>query len=353
MIALEYSNFVWLALLTVPISWMVPRSFAFDAVALWSAIVVLLLSPPTLIWLGLIAVCVSSLLHDSPDRGRGFMTGLICFFLIGGLIAARSLPTFAWLGGAFFTLRALHVTLDWWMGTLPSPTLRESLRYFFFLPVIPAGPINRLPHFSTQLRRRRWDLPTFATGFERFLLGAIFFFVISGYGMDRVISLAGGPLGVLPPFLEIWALSALSWIDLFFAFAGSTHIALGITLMIGLALEENFNKPWRARNLLDFWTRWHMTLTRWVQDYVYQPIVGLTRKPVIGLLLAMLVIGLWHAFSLYYVLWAFWQSLGIILARLIKGRGPSGRLAFAIGPLGVLAWLSAARPVLDLIGVSQ
>ena len=109
MIALEYSNFVWLALLTVPISWMVPRSFAFDAVALWSAIVVLLLSPPTLIWLGLIAVCVSSLLHDSPDRGRGFMTGLICFFLIGGLIAARSLPTFAWLGGAFFTLRALHV----------------------------------------------------------------------------------------------------------------------------------------------------------------------------------------------------------------------------------------------------
>ena len=75
---------------------------------------------------------------------------------------------------------------------------------------------------------------------------------------------------------------------------------------------------------------------------------------VIGLFFVlMLVIGLWHAFSLYYVLWAFWQSLGIILARLIKGRGPSGRLAFAIGPLGVLAWLSAARPVLDLIGVSQ
>ena len=189
-------------------------------------------------------------------------------------------------------------------------------------------------------------------GFERVLLGLILYYVISGTGMSMMIATAGNHLSALPRFLELWGMSALSWVHLFFAFAGSSHIALGISLMSGLVLEENFNRPWMARNLLDFWTRWHMTLTRWVQDYVYQPVVGLTRKPVIGLLLAMLVIGLWHAFSLYYVLWAVWQSLGIVLSRQLKVRLPDGRFAQIGGPLAVLAWLSAARPALDLIGVT-
>lgn len=192
----------------------------------------------------------------------------------------------------------------------------------------------------------------FGSGFERLLLGLIFFFVVSGTGMREVMANAANHLSALPSFLELWGLSALSWIDLFFAFSGTTHIALGIALMSGLALEENFNRPWKARNLLDFWTRWHMTLTRWVQDYVYQPVVGLTRKPVVGLFLAMLMIGLWHAFSLYYVLWAVWQSLGIVLSRQFDENLPGGQAARLVGPLMVLAWLSAARPVLDLIGVT-
>lgn len=352
MIELQYSSFVCLALITVPISWLMPRGIAFDVVALWTALVLFLLSPASLIWLVLTSVGVPVLMRETGSGARGPMTGLICFLLVGGLVAARSLPTLAWLGGAFFTLRGLHITLDWWMGRLLPPTLRESFRYFFFLPVIAAGPINRMPHFRSQLRRRRWDLSMVSLGFERVLLGLIFYFVISGSWMSIMIATGGNYLSELPRFLELWGLSALSWVHLFFAFAGSSHIALGISLMSGLVLEENFNRPWTARNLLEFWTRWHMTLTRWVQDYVYQPVVGLTRKPVIGLLLAMLVIGLWHAFSLYYVLWAVWQTLGIVLSRRLTGRLPGGRIARFGGPLAVLAWLSAARPALDLIGVT-
>lgn len=351
MIAATYALFVCLSLVTVPVSWLSPKRMAFDAVAVWTALVLVLLSPATFVWLGLISVGLPLLMRVTPDGRRGRMTGLICALLIAALVLARSLPTLAWLGGAFFTLRALHVVLDWWMGRLSAPDLRDSFRYFFFLPVLAAGPINRFPHFQTQLRRRRWDLTEFALGFERILLGLIFLFVISGTVMARVLSGAEPALAAFPRFFAQWGLSVLSWIDLFFAFAGSSHIALGIALMCGLALEENFDKPWRARSLLNFWTRWHMTLTRWVQDYVYQPVVGVTRKPAVGLLLAMLAIGLWHAFSIYYVLWAVWQSLGIFLSRRLAGSMITDRVAPLLGPVFVLGWLSAARPVLDLLGV--
>ena len=78
---------------------------------------------------------------------------------------------------------------------------------------------------------------------------------------------------------------------MFFSFAGLTSLALGLSLMMGLKLEENFNRPWAAKNLIDFWSRWHMTLSNWCRDYVFYPVTAITRLPVVGLLLAMLAMG--------------------------------------------------------------
>lgn len=351
MIPFEYSWVILTALVTVPMSWAVPQAYAFDAVAAWTAAVLALFSPPTALWLAVIATGLPLALRAGESR-RGLITGLICASLLGGLILSRAIPTWAWIGGAFFTLRALHVTLEWWMERMKAPSVRDSLHYLFYLPVVAAGPINRFPHFQHQLRRRRWDWAQICTGMERLLLGLIWFFVLSGFVMARVTSRAETELAALPEFLRLWGLSVLSWIDLFLAFAGSAHIALGIALMSGLQLEENFDRPWAARNLLEFWTRWHMTLTQWVRDYVFQPVMVLTRKPAISLIAAMLAVGLWHAFSIYYVLWAFWQSLGIILTRLAVGGVEHFELPRFLSALWILGWLSAARPVIDLLGVS-
>ncbi len=149
-----------------------------------------------------------------------------------------------------------------------------------------------------------------------------------------VVVLGNGIMGLLssrvpiwgrgwPDFITDWLNSAFGWIQLYFTFAGLTALALGIAVMLGVRLEENFNKPWVARNLVEFWTRWHMTLSLWCKDYVFNPITALSRSPLVGICIAMLAIGIWHESSLYYVLWSFWQALGIVLSRSIPSYFPA------------------------------
>jgi alginate O-acetyltransferase complex protein AlgI len=98
--------------------------------------------------------------------------------------------------------------------------------------------------------------------------------------------------------------------------------------------------------------RWHMTLTRWCRDYVFRPVAALTRSAPAGLVLAILAIGLWHEFSVYYVLWSVWQVLGVALTRVALRWLPVARLPDVVGrvlgPVSVLGWLSLARPVINL-----
>lgn len=341
-----------LGMICVPISWAVPSKYAFDAISIWTLMCLLLLSPASALWLLAIAILLPCALTFG-GRAKGPVTAIASLALIAGLVASRTLPGWAWIGGAFFTLRALHVVLEWWMGRISTLGYRESLHYFLFLPVLPAGPINRLPHFQHQLRRRRWEPEQFLTGAERVLIGLVWLYLIAGKGVAKIDFEVMLATETMAPFWRIWAGSAVSWVELFFVFAGATHVALGISLMMGLKLEENFSKPWAARNLVEFWTRWHMSLTGWVQDYVFRPITALTRQPVIALIAALLVIGLWHEFSLYYILWALWQSLGIVLSRFMlpqmAGISLSNWISAVAGPICVLGWLSAARPVIGLI----
>lgn len=341
-----------LGLACVPIAWLLPRRLAFDGVAAWTLACLLAVSPATALWLLSTAVLVP-VVTGRITGARGLATMLACGAVITAFVAARLSPGWGWIGGAYFTLRALHVILDWWMGRGPAPSLRDSLRYFLFLPVLPAGPVNRLPLFQHQIRRRRWEPAMILSGAERILLGLVFIYLVSNKALAQLDLGLARLLSDMAAFWQVWAGSALGWVELFFVFAGATHLALGTALMMGLTLEENFNAPWRARDLAEFWTRWHMSLTAWVRDYVFRPVTALTRQPVVAVMAAMLVIGLWHAFSLYYVLWSVWQALGIVLSRLLSGyTGPARlprRAAAVLGPLGVLAWLSAARPVIGTL----
>lgn len=351
MINPDLFTLILLALACVPIAWAVPQYFAFDAVSIWTFFCLLLLSPATAFWLLSIAVLLPWALAVGR-HAKGFTASIAGLTLVAALVGSRVTPGWAWIGGAFFTLRGLHIVMEWWMGRILSVGLRESLHYFFFLPVLSAGPINRLPHFQHQMRRRRWEPKQLLTGMERILLGLVWLYLVAGRGIPKLNFEVEQATSGLAPFWSIWASSIISWIELFFVFSGATHVALGISLMLGLELEENFNRPWASRNLIEFWSRWHISLTGWARDYVFRPLTALTRQPIVALIAALLVIGLWHEFSVYYVCWALWQSLGIVLSRLFLQRSASFQLpdwiGSTMGPLFVLAWLSAARPVIGL-----
>jgi D-alanyl-lipoteichoic acid acyltransferase DltB (MBOAT superfamily) len=340
------------SVLCVAVSWLSPPAIRDMAVATITIGTLALLSPQSALWLGVSTVLTPPLMALGDRRGwRGIVVLTWGGLLVLVLLATRIWQLPYWIGGAYFTLRHLHVLLDWWMGRLERPSLRRYVRYQFFLPVIAAGPINRIQHFEHQIQRRRWDQSEFFAGAERALLGAAQVVLLGGVLMNRAQASISWRTSGIPDFLHDWLMSALGWIQLYLSFAGLTSVALGLSLMLGLRLEENFDRPWRARTLVDFWTRWHMTLSYWCRDYVFQPIVAMSRNPLLALSLAMLVLALWHALSAYYLLWAVWQTAGIALTHLATRLGLRfpPRTQWLLGPIAVLGWVSLAHPVITSI----
>ncbi len=351
------------SLLSVAAVWSTPRGTGQSACAVITSAVLVFVAPVSAIWL-IASVAVIPLLMQLGERlgQRGAVVLFCTAGLAGLLLVSREVEGIAGqpvalVGAAYFTLRHAHVLMEWWMGRIPIPAIGAYARYHLFLPVLMVGPIHRLPHFERQCARRRWSAEEFFSGAERALFGLALAVVVGGYLHARLVDVFQ-TREVLPlvPFFEDWALSAFDWVRIYLTFSGFTGLALGLSLMMGLRLEENFDRPWRARNLIEFWTRWHMTLSHWCRDYVFAPIAASFRAPVVGVFAAMLVLGLWHETSAYYVLWAFWQALGIVLTQLYLNAEDPLRLqllpdaAKAVGgPLTVLLWLSAARPVLETL----
>jgi alginate O-acetyltransferase complex protein AlgI len=297
----------------------------------------------------------------SERNGLGkTVTAIVLVSLVTVLLLSREIETVAgtrwvFVGLAYSTLRHLHVLAEWRFGRISAPGLGAYFRYHMLLPVLIAGPIHRLPHFERQCERRRRSAEEFFSGAERALVGIALVFVLGEYLVGVKIGQLIGDIPA-PGFGVAWLASVADFIRTYFIFAGLTDIALGFCLMMGLRLEENFNKPWLARNLVEFWSRWHMTLSFWCRDYVYTPVAVWLRSPLMGIFCAMFALGLWHETSVYYILWGFYQAAGIALSHLLRrmkilapGVVLPEALKATLQPLAVLAWVSSARPVITAI----
>ncbi len=307
------------------------------------------LSLPTLLWMGSLTI-VTAILTGFATAGFAAPLAAVAYGAL--LLVLREVEGPVWIGAAYFTLRNIHVLLEAWQTPAAPVSLSRLITYNFFPPVIIAGPIHRLANFERQWQRRRFAVQDFASGAERVLFGAAQAVILGAWAMGELRRDLRSVLSQAEPFMREWMISALGWMTLYFIFAGLSSVAVGAARMGGVRIEENFDRPYLAWNLVDFWNRWHITLSRWCRDYVYRPVSAWTRSPIIGVGCAMLVIGLWHESSVYYVLWALWQTVGVVLSHLIVRRIETPPVWLRlVGPVVVLAWLTLARPVLAaLIG---
>ena len=184
------------------------------------------------------------------------------------------------------------------------------IAWLWFQPTLLVGPINRFDEFERELRRRRWDPSLVAEGAERLLIGSFKIVVVAGFLVSKKLGLY---VESLDPDMRLFhVLATLEYaLTLYFMFSGFSDLAVGGARLLGMRIQENFDHPYRAANPADFWRRWHISLSEWCRKYVHMRVFATTRRAAPAAISAMLVLGLWHEFSLRYLAWAMWHGVGI------------------------------------------
>ena len=264
------------------------------------------------------------------------------------------------IGISFYTFHALSYLMDIYRGTarhLVSPI--DYTLYITFFPQLIAGPIVRFHEIRDQLVERRETVDAFAAGVYRFSLGLAKKVLIA----DLVAPVANAAFGVAPGELSSLAaaIGVVAYaVQLYFDFSGYSDMALGLGLMFGIRLPENFDRPYASRSVTEFWRRWHMSLSRWFRDYLYVPLGGnrgSSRETYRNLVLVFLVTGLWHGANWTFVLWGMYHGVLLLLERAagVGRRRPDGEAPpdRALGwravtvVLVVLGWVLFRAPTVD------
>lgn len=310
-----------MSLLTLLV-WLIPPRWQFDAVAVGTLSFMLLFSPWAALLLLFNCVLVYQVARHKHTKASwiiAVVVAVILQFLCLRLLQQTEnqlTTTVSLLGLAYSSCRHIHYLIESYRGKI-IPNFRSLLHYQLFLPVLVTGPINRYPEFVRSLQRRRWDEADFSKGLERIIYGYAKVVIVGNYVIDVKLRSLTQPVE-LPPTMRLWVESALDWAYLYAQFSGWSDVAIGFSLLMGVKISENFNSPLRATNLIEFWQRWHISLSSWCKDYVFVPVVAVTRQPLVAVVAAMLVMGAWHELSLYYVLWGCYHAIGIAGCRLFQ-----------------------------------
>ncbi len=260
--------------------------------------------------------------------------GLLAFFKYAGFFAREVdrlagrellpiLDVVLPVGISFYTFQSLSYTVDVWRREAePVRSFADFACYVSLFSQLVAGPIVRFTLFRPQLDGRRADAAGLADGLQLFAIGLAKKVLVA----DSVAVAADQAFdGALPGFRLAW-LGALAYtLQIYFDFSGYSDMAVGLGRMFGFELPQNFDSPYRATSVTDFWRRWHISLSTWLRDYLYIPLGGNRRGPLrtyANLLATMLLGGLWHGASWNFVVWGGYHGALLALERRFAGGRP-------------------------------
>ena len=222
------------------------------------------------------------------------------------------------IGISFYTFQIISYEIDVYNKkvNVQSNILKYFL-YVFLFPQLIAGPIVRYQDVNNEIDNRNVTFEMFANGLRRFIIGLSKKVIIANnLGELCNIYLNLGDKSVL--FTWIFAISYM--LQIYFDFSGYSDIAIGLGKMLGFNFPENFNYPYMAKSITDFWRRWHMTLSSWFRDYVYIPLGGNKKgvlKQIRNILIVWSLTGLWHGASWNFIVWGLYFGIMLILEKFI------------------------------------
>jgi alginate O-acetyltransferase complex protein AlgI len=248
------------------------------------------------------------------------------------------------IGVSFFTFQAISYVVDVQRRLLePSSTLNVAI-YLSFFPHLVAGPIVRAREFLPQLETPR-DPRNIALGAACWLiaLGLIKKVGIADYLAREVVDpvfAVPGAFAAPDAWLALYAYAVQIYCD----FSGYTDMAIGIALLMGFTFPQNFDRPYRSKSFQEFWRRWHMTLSRFIRDFIFIPLGGSRGgrlKTARNLMITMLLGGLWHGAAWTFVLWGAFHGAAQVVERELRGRirAPGWLCWLLVFHLVCLSWI--------------
>lgn len=227
------------------------------------------------------------------------------------------------IGISFFTFQAMSYTIDVYRGNAKcEKNFFKVLLYISFFPQLIAGPIVRYKDIADEIDSRNADATDVAQGIRRFVLGLSKKVIISnalGLTVDSVYALDASRIGMATAWLGAFCYM----MQIFFDFSGYSDMAIGLGRMFGFHFKENFNYPYVASTVQDFWRRWHISLTNWFREYLYIPLGGNRKgktRTWINRLIVFFSTGLWHGASWNFVVWGLYHGLFLTIETLIPGK---------------------------------
>jgi alginate O-acetyltransferase complex protein AlgI len=233
------------------------------------------------------------------------------------------------IGISFFTFQAMSYVIDAYRDNLKPVGLLDFAVYLSFFPHLVAGPIVRATEFLPQLRKRADPRRIEAAHAFRLIVAGMFKkVVVSSFLASAIVDKVFAAPGNHSSFEILLAIYGYAF-QIYADFSGYTDIAIGIALLLGIRFPPNFDSPYIAMSLQDFWRRWHMTLSRWLRDYLYISLGGNRGgrwNTYRNLMLTMLIGGLWHGASWTFVVWGGIHGVGLVIERMAADRRAAFRL---------------------------
>ena len=250
---------------------------------------------------------------------------------LNSLLNSAGIESISWtsialpIGISFFTFQKLSYVIDVYRGKHSSlKNFSDYALYIILFPQLIAGPIVRFSEIADQIENRdgREDIDNRLLGFFRFCIGLskkVLVANVVGEVADTAFALPHDQLSLAWTWIGIVAYT----FQIYFDFSGYSDMAIGLGRMMGFVFPENFNNPYVSRSITEFWKRWHMTLSRWMKDYLYIPLGGNrmgSGRTYFNLWTVFLFSGLWHGASWTFVVWGAYHGSFLVMERFFLGK---------------------------------
>jgi alginate O-acetyltransferase complex protein AlgI len=255
---------------------------------------------------------------------------------------------------SFYTFHLISYLVDLQRRQIRRAGIREYLFYLSFFPHLVAGPIVRAWQFFPQIGKRRTIASDVPLGFYQLGSGVFLKSILADNIAQLIDPVWDGTATFTPTGADHWVVAALYYCQIYADFAGYSLMALGMSRLLGYRLPSNFRQPMFAPTLQEFWRRWHVTLSRWLRDYLYRPLggnrVGRWRTAA-NLMATMVLGGLWHGAGWTFIIWGAMHGAGLVVERVLgrnRSRGMARAGWFAATQLWVtFAWIFFRAPDLE------